>query len=183
MGSGKSTVSEIIQNAGFAVFSCDKIYKELLSRGVFDVDLMNAFGGGIFVEGKLDKAKLSDKVFNDRQALEKLNEITHPVIMKEALNCIKDEKIGFIEVPLLFENGFEKFFDKVLVVLRNRDIRIDSIVKRDKITQNEAILRLKAQYDYDNSDFTKYYVIHNDGNFNDLSISVGTVLKKITENF
>lgn len=99
--------------------------------------------------------------------------------MKELLRQCESKNIAFAEVPLLFENGFEKLFDGVIVVLRNEEDRISAICKRDKISVEKAKLRLKAQFNYNNYGFAEYYVIHNDGNFEDLERDTLNVIGKI----
>ncbi|MCH5148953.1 MAG: dephospho-CoA kinase [Clostridiales bacterium] len=181
IGSGKSEVCSIIKRAGFPVFSCDEIYFELLNSGTFDNDLKNTFGEQIYIDGRLDKSKLSSIVFENKVELEKLNKITHPKILDCALNRMKAQKVCFLEVPLLFESGFEGLFDGVIVVLRHLNDRIESVVKRSGISTKEAILRIKSQFDYENNDFTKYYVIHNNSNLKYLSECVEEILKDVAE--
>lgn len=181
IGCGKSTVSKIIDEEGYTVYSCDKIYSDLLKSGNFINAIASEFGCEVLSDGSLDRRKLSEIVFGDETALKKLNTITHPEIMREALKLMSNHKLSFCEVPLLFENGFEALFDGVIVVLRDKDIRIKSITERDKIAENEVILRINSQYKYDNDDFAKYYVIHNDGNLDDLRHKVGDVLQKIVK--
>ena len=181
IGSGKTEVCSYIRSAGFPVFSCDEIYAELLNKGIFDSDLKKCFGEHIFEDGKLNKNKLAGIVFENQEELEKLNKLTHNKILDCAFEKMKAYKLSFLEVPLLFENGFEELFDDIIVVLRSTEDRIQSIVKRSRISTEEAILRIKSQFNYDNCSFTKYYVIHNDLNLKHLGECVENVLKNITE--
>lgn len=181
IGSGKSEVCSIIKSAGYPVFSCDEIYSELLNCGTFDSDLKIHFGEQIFQDGKLNKKKLSSIVFENKEELEKLNKITHPKILNCAFERMKAYNLSFLEVPLLFENGFEALFDGVIVVLRDLRERIESIVNRSRISTEETILRIKSQYNYEKCDLTKYYVIHNCSNLEYLKVCVDKTLKDITE--
>ncbi len=181
IGSGKSAVSEIIRRQGYAVFSCDEIYKELLLKPSFIEKISSEFDGVLNFDGTINRKKLSEKVFGDSAALEKLNAITHPAIMKEVLKKCSGESIAFAEVPLLFENGFERYFDGVIVVLRDTEERIAAVLKRDNLTRESVISRIKSQLNYDNNSFAKYYVIHNDGNFEDLKQKTKEILGKIKE--
>lgn len=182
MGSGKSTVSKIIAEEGLPVYSCDKIYSGLLTDKPFLETLSKEFGGALNSDGSLDRKVLSEIVFNDSNKLKKLNSITHPAIMKEALTLMQGQVLSFCEVPLLFENAFEKFFDGVIVVLRDREQRINSITERDGISRENAILRINSQYNYENGDFTKYYVIHNDGSIDDLKQKILKIITEIKSN-
>lgn len=179
IGSGKSTVAEIIKRKGYAVFSCDEIYKELLLDAEFKAKLSLNFDGIISADGSLDRSKLSEIVFNDKSALKRLNALTHPAIIEEVFKKSSGQKISFTEVPLLFESGLEKYFDGIIVVLRDMDKRIDAVSARYKIDREKVILRIKSQFNYEICDFAKYYVIHNDGNFEDLKAKIKEVLEKI----
>ena len=181
IGSGKSTVAEIIARQGFSVISCDEIYKQLLQSKDFLDIISSEFDGVVTDDGKLDRKKLSTVVFSDKQKLEKLNSITHPAIMNEAFEQMQSSGIHFCEVPLLFECGYEKYFDNVIVVLRDKDKRISDIVKRDNKSVAEANLLINSQFDYDNCLFEKYYVIHNDGGISDLQSAVLKIIKDIED--
>ena len=182
IGSGKSTVAKFIAEQGFNVVSCDAVYTELLEDCKFVQKLSEEFDCCITEEGKLDKSKLSALVFNDKSKLDKLNGLTHPAIMEKALSLMGGNGISFCEVPLLFENGFERFFDGVIVVLRDINLRIQAAAKRDNITENQVKLRIKSQFDYDNSDLQKYYVIHNNGNLADLYGQTIKIIEKLKKN-
>lgn len=179
IGSGKSTVAEIIRRQGYAVFSCDEIYNELLQNAAFVNKLAEEFDGVLTPDGAIDRIKLSEKVFSDKSALKRLNALTHPAVMYEVLKKSEGHNLSFAEVPLLFENGYEKFFDGVIVVLRDEEERISSVIKRDKIDREKVILRIKLQFNYSNDDFAKYYVMHNCGNFDDLAAKTYEIVENI----
>lgn len=183
IGSGKSTVAEIIKCKGYAVFSCDKIYDELLKDNAFLKKLSKEFGGVLTDGGDLNRTKLAEIVFNDKETLKRLNALTHPAIMKKVKEKCKGEAISFVEVPLLFENGFEKVFNGVIVVLRDKEERISATVKRDGTDRAKVILRINSQLDYENCDFTQYYVLHNDRNLADLTQKTEKILKKIKSKY
>ncbi|MDE6585657.1 MAG: dephospho-CoA kinase [Clostridia bacterium] len=183
IGSGKSSVAQLIRELGYTVLSCDEIYSELLQNNNFLSVLEKEFGGVIADDGSLDRCKLSELVFNNKDALTKLNSITHPAIMKEVFSKLQRERIGFCEVPLLFENGFEKLFDEVIVVLRDESERIKSVSLRDGLDLECIKKRLYVQIDYQNYTFTKYYVIHNDGNLSELSAKTAEIIKKLEKKY
>lgn len=179
IGSGKSTVAEIIKQRGYTVFSCDEIYSDLLKNREFVQRLEECFGGISNADGSLNRKKLSAGVFSDRQALKKLDGITHPAIMEEAFKRMEVHSLAFLEVPLLFENGFESLFDGVIVVLRGLEDRINSVTARNGISREEVEKRIKGQYNYEKSDFSKYYVIHNSGNLGLLKSKTDEILSRI----
>lgn len=185
IGSGKSTVCDIIRQSGYPVYSCDEIYTELFNGGFFTDEIVKAFGdGALNSEGKVDKKKLSAIVFADEKKLQKLNGITHPKIFEkmfyEAENSVAAD-VCFFEVPVLFECGYQKLFDKVIVVLRREEERIKAVMQRDNLPREKVLYRLNSQYNYKINDFEEYYVIHNDGNLTDLTVKVRDLLSKITK--
>ncbi|MDE7182026.1 MAG: dephospho-CoA kinase [Clostridia bacterium] len=180
IGSGKSTVCQIIKNLGYPVISCDKIYKTILQDTEFLQKLAAKFGNVIIKDGKLDKTKLSSIVFSDEGKLKKLNEITHPEIMKELFAQATKFEICFCEVPLLFEGEYEKNFDGVIVVLRSLEERISSVTQRDNLSTEAVKNRIKSQINYDILNLAQYYVIHNDENLSDLRDKIYEVVKDIT---
>ncbi len=179
IGSGKTTVCKIIKEQGYTVISCDEIYSRLLCDISFLNSLAAEFGNILNSDGTLSRKKLAEIVFSDKDKLTRLNEITHPEIMKEAIKQMSGEGIYFCEVPLLFEGEFEALFDKIIVVLRNKELRISSITKRDEITYLDAKKRIDSQFNYDNLSFEKYYVIHNNSDFENLNAVTLEIINKI----
>lgn len=178
IGSGKSTVANIIAQNGFPVYSCDKVYADLLNSGYFDNIFKKEFGEEIFVNDKLSKDLLIKKLKKEN-SFNKLNKITHPIIMQKIFEISKGDDVAFFEVPLLFESKLESEFDQIIVVLRDFEERIKSVINRDKKDKNSIELLAKRQIDYNNIDFAKYYVIHNNGNFDDLSAKTNELLAKL----
>lgn len=185
IGSGKSTVCRLIEEAGFPVFSFDKIYSELLKEGKLSEAIAEEFGAEILnTDGTLDRCALSEKIFGNDHKRQKLNEITHPKIFNRAFSLTRNlSGLIFFEVPLLFEGGYQNKFDEVVVVLRSRSARIVSVSERDNLSVEKIERRIKSQYDYDNMNFAQYYVIHNDGNFDDLCNETTNMLAKITHKY
>lgn len=181
IGSGKSAVCQIIKKQGYPVFSCDSIYSELLTSAEFINKINTEFDGVLNSDGSLNRIALSNKVFNNEAALKKLNSITHPEIMYAAFKKMEGIRLSFLEVPLLFESSAEHLFDGVIVVLRDMEQRINSVMLRDKIDREQVLLRINRQFNYENINFAKYYVIHNHGNFAELEQKTLKILQKINK--
>lgn len=183
IGSGKSTVSDIIRGLGFPVYSCDEIYRELLGNECFSKKIAAEFPAAANVDGTLDRVKLSGFVFDDDRALAKLNLLTHQEIFKSFDIKSKSEDFVFCEVPLLFEGGYARLFDDVIVVLREINSRIDSVVQRDGIDSLSVKKRIKKQFSYDKINFEEYYVIHNEGSLSDLRQITEITVRKISQKY
>lgn len=182
IGSGKSTVTKIIEDQGYPTYSCDVIYKQLLKEKPLTDKLVAEFGESILTDGLVDKKnKLSKLVFSDPSKLKRLNEITHPAIMEEALSKMSRHNVSFCEVPLLFEGGFEKLFDQVVVVLRDKSIRISTVMKRDNLTEVEVKKRIDNQFNYDDKNFSNYYVIYNNATLENLNKNTLNILGQLVE--
>lgn len=182
IGSGKSTACRILREEGFPVFSCDEAYAELFDSGSFDKCFAELFGEGVFdADGRPNRQKISKIVFSDREKLNALNKITHPKIFEYMFSKAQKKcaEVCFFEVPLLFEGGYESLFDKVLVIIRDENERIKSIMQRDNLSRSEAVLRIKSQFNYTNKDLAEYYVIHNSGKIGDLCEDLKEFLKKL----
>ena len=121
-------------------------------------------------------------VFKDGTALKKLNTFSHPKIMRR-LNELMDKdcsKLVFAEVPLFFEEGYEKEFDYVIVVLRNREARIAATMTRDGLSAEEVTKRIEAQFNYEYlNDNPKYFRLYNDGSFDKLQTNISKILENI----
>ena len=178
IGSGKSTVCKIIKEAGYTVLSCDKIYSELLKENAFIEKLKNAFPQAI-VGGQLNRRALAKAVFADGEMLKKLDSIAFPAIMERAHKMLENLEIGFVEVPLLFEGGFEKDFDEVWVLTRNKENILAAVTERSNLTREEVVARINSQFDYDGADLSNCKVIENDGILSDLREKINKALKDI----
>ncbi len=183
IGSGKSTVSKIIKELGYKVFSADAVYKELLNDGDFLRGVFKSVGLSENLEKSSGLKEVASLVFNDETLLKKLNDYTHPKIMQK-LSSLNDgeEVIAFNEVPLLFEGGYQNNYDAVIVVKRSLNARIESVAKRDGLSLLQIQERIKNQYDYEKNEILEHTVIYNDGTLNDLAEKVKAVVNEIIKN-
>ncbi len=150
IGSGKSTVIDIIRKKGYPVFSCDIIYAQLLQEKEYIEKLQNLFPETV-IKGQIDKTRLSRIIFNDSLSRKKLNDLAHPIIMQRLCEKMDENNspYTFAEVPLLFEGNFQKDFDGVIVVLRELPQRVEAIMARDKVDEETAYAKIKTQFNYD----------------------------------
>ena len=180
IGSGKSTVSNIIKELGYAVFSADEVYKNLLNDSEFFNGVLSSVGVTYNGDKKASLKEVSSIVFSSKEALNKLNNYTHPKIMQKLFELNKSKNgVVFNEVPLLFEGGYESFYNEVIIVLRDKQKRIQGIIKRDGLTKQEIENRIKNQFNYENNQIFKHTVIYNDGSLIELERSVKAVVNEI----
>ena len=185
IGSGKTTVINIIKSLGYKTVNLDEVYAELLRDEKFVIYISEQFSiDPIKSESgySLNKKALSAKVFSDKEQLDRLNGITHSKILERAFT-VYDEDLVFYEVPLLFEGGYQSKFDYVFVVMRNKEQRLKSAALRDNCDPSLIINRMNNQVDYENMDLSLHTIIKNDGNVQQLTMQVteaiDEVIKKI----
>lgn len=183
IGSGKSFVLDVIKQMGYETFSCDEIYREICDEKNYVRRLEEEFGK-VSLNGKLDKAALAKIVFSDEEKLKKLNEIAHPIIMQnlsERMDKIKG--VCFVEVPLLFEGGYEDLFDKIIVVTRDKKERIAAVLERDNTDENSVLKRMEKQFDYDklNSQKSspKIVILENKGSVGEFITKIKLLVKQV----
>jgi len=151
-GSGKSTVAEKLSELGFGVVDADIIARKVVEKGSpLLKTLAETFGEEIInPDGTLNRKELSKRGFATKSDTEKMNSIMHPMITEymereiQKLNNDGFEKI-IIDAAALFESGFDKRCDVIVVVDAPYDIRLDRILIRDNMTLEAAKLRMDAQ--------------------------------------
>lgn len=134
-------------------------------------EIISTFGNKILDKnGNIDRKKLKEIVFENKDKLEKLNDIIHPKVInfyKELEEKNTDEVIIF-DVPLLFESGIDKFCDKILVVISDYEIQLNRVVERDKIDRELAEKIIKSQMFNEERIKKADVVIENNSNLEDL---------------
>ncbi len=181
IGSGKSTVTKIIKELGYTVFSADEIYHELIKGEDFVKEIYTALNikSDAYV---FDKELIKERVFNDSEMLKKLNDVTHPKVIKKMMELSKTVNDPvFHEVPLLFEGGFENLYDLVIVVTRNLNSRINSVCSRDGVSSKDVLKKINAQINYEKFDFNAHTLISNDGSLEELTEKVKAVIKEFVK--
>ncbi len=185
IGSGKSTAAEYIRALGYPVFSCDEIYKEIVKTDEYVSQIAEMFPE-VVRSGKIDRKLLSEIVFADKEKLEKLNSLAHPLIMQALFKQMNESAAAcvFAEVPLLFEGNYENVFDKVIVLVREQEKRIADVKLRDKINEVDIQKRMHSQFDYDSKENLLRLkkcgaiIIKNDGMLETLRNEVQSVIFK-----
>jgi dephospho-CoA kinase len=120
----------------------------------------------INTDGKVDRKKLARIVFSDNKKLDVLNSIIHPLIFADFEKWIHEQKISpyvVMESAILYETGYSALFDKIIIVSAPEKIRINRVMKRDGINEDDVIKRIKNQLPEENKVNKADYIIVNDG--------------------
>ena len=152
IGSGKSTVSDILKEQGIPVVDGDLIAREVVEphRPAYE-EIVRAFGTEVLQQdGTLNRKRIGEIVFSDPEKLSILNSITHKEIYRvilERLESLKETgtSLVFLDVALLFETGFDQLTDWVWVVDAPDAVRVERIQKRDGLREEEILKRIQSQ--------------------------------------
>ena len=183
IGSGKSTVAEILSGLGYPVFSADAVARDIYNDPTVFKRVSELFPQ--CVEGdSINRKKLAETVFADASKLAQLNSLTHPIIMRRLFLQMQEGRgeIAFAEVPLLFESGSAEQFDKVIIVMRSEELGTEAVMKRDGLTTEAVSARIKNQYDYERNLNTGHTVLYNDGDISALKCKVVRIVNEIVRN-
>ena len=171
IASGKSTVSKYLAEKGFKVYDADKIAKDISEKKSVQEEIISTFGDKILDENRnVDRKKLKEIVFKNKEKLKQLNAIIHPKVIDfyKELKEQNTDKIIIFDVPLLFESGIDKFCDKILVVISDYKIQLNRIVERDKIDRDLAEKIIKSQLSNEERIKKADVVIENNSSLEDL---------------
>lgn len=153
IGSGKSTVSSRLAEHGAFIVDADLVAREIVEPGQPALaELADAFDGVLNPDGTLNRAELARQAFATPEATEKLNAITHPRIRARTEELFKQGResgaqVLVYDMPLLIENGEVDKVDHVLVVDAPDELRIDRLVQRRGLDEDDARRRIAAQID------------------------------------
>lgn len=163
IGTGKSSVANLFRKCGAEVIDADKIAHDALKRGssIFN-KIATLFTDAWERDGKkLNRQKIAETVFSDSNRRKALESLIHPYVYEKIKEKIEgaSKKIIIVEVPLLFEAGFQSLCDKVLTVKCNRTVKMkrlkrfpsEEIQAREKVQLPESFKIQKADFIIDNS--------------------------------
>lgn len=153
IASGKSTVSNYLRQLGAVIIDADQLARKVVEPGKNAwLRIKEHFGLEVINEdGSLDRKKIGEIVFANPLEREILNKIIHPEVIKETKRLIDhykeqaDIKLIVVDAPLLLETGMDKLVDEVWVINIEPELQIRRVIKRDNLTREGAINRLKSQ--------------------------------------
>ncbi|MGB8993310.1 MAG: dephospho-CoA kinase [Desulfobaccales bacterium] len=169
-GSGKSTVARMFKELGAEVLDADAAAKNAVAVGApACVELRRRFGEDFFnPDGTLNRSRLAQRVFADPEARRNLEALIHPLVVQEIMARVAElERCGadlvLVEVPLLFETGRERAFDRVIVVAAPEADRLRRLRDRDGRSDAEIRGIMAAQWPLADKVARADYVVDNGG--------------------
>ncbi len=184
IGTGKTTLCEIIKSKGYTVLSADDIAKEIMANDSSVKDLIKSeFGNEAYIDEKINTKFLADKVFTDEQNIMIINSIVHPPTiskMEEEMNTtLQNDKLVFAESALIFEAEFEAIFDYIILVTANEENKIKRVMQNKKLSRDEVIKRIANQMPDDEKRKGSDFVIENNSSLDEFKTKAGFVLSLI----
>lgn len=177
IGSGKSTVCKIFETLDIPVYYSDW-HARILSDTHPDIvsGVTKLLGDSIYQSGKMDRKRVGEIVFNDKEKLNALNHIIHPVVaahFEEWKMMHNDYPYILKEAAILFESGAYKQVDQIITVSAPVDLRIDRVVRRDGISREDVLSRINNQMKDEDKIKQSDYVIY----CNDVDLVIPQVLE------
>ncbi len=175
IGSGKSHVSKIIEDAGYKVLNADDIAKQIMVEDESVRELIiSTFGVDSYLDNELNREYIASKAFSSVESLLKLNSIVHPPMVYKINELMNDElensKMVFVEAALVFEAEVDEILDHVLLVTADENIRISRIVERDDLSETEIRERMKFQIPENEKENLADFTIKNNSTLLDLEM-------------
>lgn len=176
IATGKTAFCAVLKKRGFPVINLDDINRTLLKKTEIISVLAKTFGKKIKRGRGINRKVLAELVFSDIEKRKKLESIMHPLILEEMNAAIAAEKqnIVFVEVPLLFETGWNKQFDIILTVYAPRKTQLSRLLKAG-FSRKDAESRIASQMDIEEKKELSDFVVQN--------TSTQKVLEKEAERF
>jgi dephospho-CoA kinase len=165
IGSGKSVVCDI-----FKILGCKIYYADLRARILTETNpeiklgIQKYFGHDVYEDGILQRKVLAGKVFSNPTALQQLNNIIHPIVFQDFedwTRTYQNEKYIIKEAAIMFESGANKLLDTIITVYSPLETRIERVMKRDAISREATLERIKNQMDDEEKIKLSNFIIYN----------------------
>jgi dephospho-CoA kinase len=186
VGSGKSTVAEMLRELGAVLIDADEAAHAVYEPGTAGFDAIVAeFGPEYVRDGRIDRRRLGELVFKDRDAIGRLNAIVHPLVRDWMARRTSEAAEGGAEVivqdvPLLYENGLEDLFSSVVLVYVSPEVQLERLVKGRGLDEARARSIISAQMPIDEKRRRAHHVIDNSGTQDETRRQVEEVWAQMT---
>jgi len=186
---GKSTVASMFRDLGAKIIDADKLgHSVILPNKPAWKKIVKIFGKDILQNDlTIDREKLGKIVFANQALLKKLNEVTHPEItkiIKKEINLARNAtnnqgKVLIVDAALIYEAKIDRFMDKIIVVYIDKDKQIKRLIKRNNLSKEEALQRIKSQMPMKEKVKMTDYVIDNNSTLDKTKEQVEKIWKKL----
>ncbi|HZK12233.1 MAG TPA: dephospho-CoA kinase [Atribacterota bacterium] len=186
---GKSTVASMFRDLGAKIIDADKLgHSVILPYKPAWKKIVKLYGKDILRNDlTIDRKKLGKTVFTNQILLKKLNEITHPEIIKiikKEINSARNKThnqqiILMIDAALIYEIKIDRFMDKIIVVYIDKDEQIKRLIKRNNLSKDEASQRIKSQMPMEIKVEMADYVIDNNNSLDETKKQVEKIWKSL----
>ncbi len=185
VGSGKSTVAEMMRELGAEVVDADEATHAVYEPGNPGFDaVVREFGDAYVDGGRIDRSRLGELVFRDDDARRRLNSIVHPLVrdwmaQRTAEAAERGAEVVVQDVPLLFENGLERLFSSVVLVYVPEEVQVERLVSGRGFAPERARAMIAAQMPIENKRGLAHHVINNSGTREETQAQVKAVWKQL----
>ena len=187
IATGKSYVANKLREAGVPMVDADVLAREVVEPGTPGLAAVRRRFGPDAVrrDGTMDRVRIAQIVFKDKRARLDLEAIIHPAVQK-AVNDFFDSlpkrtPYAVADIPLLFETAREKQFDAVIVVACPREMQLQRVMERNRLSKEDAERRLAAQLPIEKKLEKATYVIRTDGTFEDSNAQIAALLDTLKD--
>jgi len=164
IGSGKTTVGNMFRELGVPVYVADLEAKNLMNTSkVIKRQLIEKFGDQAYSHGELNRNFLAAKVFNDEVELSKINNIVHPKVKEHFEKWLSKQTSPYVikEVAIIFEHNRQNEYDAIILVVSDKQHRLERVMKRDNSTREKVISIMNNQMADDAKIPLSNYIIQN----------------------
>lgn len=185
-GSGKSTIANLLASYGGVAIDADRVYHEMLNTCVpMQKEILARFPSVQGEDGGVDRRRLAHIVFIDDNALGALNQITQPYIIEKVEQMFEEfyrqnRSFVVLDVIRLFESSLSNLCDVTIGVIAQEELRIKRIIERDKISENRARERVRAQQSDDYYRSKCDYIVENN-DIDNVEQTTETLYREIME--
>lgn len=185
IASGKSTVVEMIKDAGYKVIDADQLVHDMQAKGGrLYRSLLDWLGEAILLsDGELNRPKLGQLIFSSEEMRHQSAEIQGKIIREELAakrDCLaKEEDVFFMDIPLLIENDYQDWFDRIWLVVVSPEVQRQRLMKRNHLSAEEADMRIASQMPLSEKLPYASLVIDNNGSIDDLKEKVKSAIKDL----
>ncbi len=175
IGSGKSTVAQMLSEHGATIIDADVLARRAVELGTPGFEKIVARWGRdvLASDGHLDRAALRRVVFADHDQLEELNDIVHPEVERLRARLMaqaraRGDRLVVCDIPLLFERHMTDRFDRIVLVDAHRALRLERLVQDRGLSETEAMEMIAAQMPAELKRARADFIIENDGTLTQL---------------